>query len=1064
MKLKTIIFIIIVGLNLPLFSSQEKIIFGKKDLKIKNERRSHPIEDYFKQNTSKALTDSKSANYTKLLVLLVDFVEDNDPNTTGNGKFQTSSDPSYLISIDSPPRNRQFYETHMEALKYYYRAVSFESYQLEYDVYPKNQQAFTLPQTMSYYHPAGASNELFISRVEEYFRDVFETADLDPSIVFSNYGHFMIIHAGSDWQHDTQGDSPSDLPSFFIRVGTGKEVIVDNGQTVISHACNVPETITQDTYERIEGDYTYIYGYGAVNAVYAHEFGHSLGLVDLYNTANSRPQVGVFDIMDSGGQNQITIPDPSQNPDQVDRFFAIEGALPALPGAWSRNLLFKDYFLQKGILKSLSQKYINFDTTLNIKAGEMKYSVNENTPYFYEIPLNEDEYILLENRSIDPDKDGGTSIKSALSGRVALHPCPIDGEEFTYEYDWLLPSWMDYNGNWYGGGILAWHVDNFRLFKTGIYDENNNFISNFDNNSINTYNSKRAVRIIEADNLPDIGNPYSWLWTGTAYEFFFKNKPIIDQNGFFINWSNQAHNDSLSAFTKPALYTNLNQPSPWMIHKISESNPIMSLKVSNALFENTIRLISSDSLLCISPIANFVSDTASDLMISNISESVYFSHTYNSSEDSWNAYWNEEKVYTPSFPIIKADIKQIGTEVQIIIENDHLYISNQDIWFEMIFPEHINNNPLVLFKQEKVYLLIPFSDNFKQYEVSYSNKQVNLLLTNTYPYTGKWASSDQFIFLQGNNALYLFDYDLNLLNSVTMNEEFSNYEPCIFFDQSSQKHSAYVMSNQGNIYRIDFTSAQMKANLIFNSKSYGDDYPSQIALGFNNNLLSIHFAKGNRAFQLMHDGSLYQNFPKKLDNFSAKAYSFVNVLMINHELISVFEDQENGFFGINERAEIDYNYTAFWKQGVLSPIWFKENESSRLYLLYSDSDHNIYISWKNISETDGIVWNAYRNNHRNNFLKGEIITQAVTAKLSAYAFPNPSINSMPRLRISNAFSDIKVVIYDISGNIILQKTIEKTEHNYQDFQFDTTKISSGVYIAIISDQKNTQRVKFSVIK
>lgn len=1048
------------GINLPLFSSQDKIIFGKKPLNIKNEKKTHPIESYFAQNKAQSEKQSRDVNSNKLLVLMVDFVEDNDPNTTGNGKFQTEVDPGYLISIDSPPRNRQFYETQMEALKYYYRAASFESFQLDYNVFPKNQQAYTLPQTMSYYHPAGASNELFISRVEEYFRDVFETADLDSSIVFSEYSHYMIIHAGSDWQHDTQGDSPSDLPSFFIRVGTGKEVSVDNGQTIISHACNVPETITQDTYERIEGDYTYIYGYGAVNAVYAHEFGHSLGLVDLYNTANSRPQVGVFDIMDSGGQNQITIPDPNQD----GRYFAIEGALPALPGAWSRNILFRDYFLQKGILKSLSQKYINFDTTLNIKAGELKYSAVNNTPYFYEIPLNEDEYILIENRSIDPDNDGGTSIKSALSGRVALHPCPLEGEEFTYEYDWLLPSWMDYNGSWYGGGILAWHIDNHRLFETGIYGENNEFISNFDNNSVNTYNAKRAVRIIEADNLPDIGNQYSWLWTGTAYEFFFRNKPIIDQDGFFINWSSQIHNDSLSAFTKPALFTNLDQPSPWSIHNISQSNPTMTFTVSNALFENTIRLTGSDSLLCVSPIAHFVGDTASDLMISNINESIYFSHTYNSSEDSWNSYWNEEKSYNPSFPILKADVKQLGTDVQVIIENNHLYISNQDIWFEKIFTENITDNPLIYLNQEKVNILVPFTDNFKHYEISYINKQIDFQLINTYPYTGKWAASNQYILLQGKKSLHLFDYELNHLKSISFNDDYTNYEPCLFYDQSSQKHYAFLMSDQGHIHRIDISSDQLKDQMIFNTNIYGKEVPTQLALGLNNNLLSIHFAKGDRAFQIMSDGSLYQNYPKKLEHFTAQPLSYVNVLKIDQNLISIFEDQANGFFGLNENGELNNNFTAFWEQGVIHPVWFKENQSSRLYLLYTDTEHNIYLSWKSLAESDEIIWNGYRNNHRNNFLKGEIIAQTFTAKLSAYAYPNPAISTMPRLRIENASSDIKIRIYDIAGNLIVQKTIEKEDNHYQDFQIETAKISSGVYFAIISDQRNTQRVKFSIIK
>ena len=156
---------------------------------------------------------------------------------------------------------------------------------------------------MGYYNPPGADGSTFVGKMEEYFKTSFELADAQsPEIDFSSYGHFMIIHAGSDWQHDINGDTPSDIPSFFIRVGPGKEAIVDNGTFLVQHACNVPSTISQDFYTQTasNGD-EYYGGYGALNAVLAHEFGHSLGMVDLYNVQTFRPMVGVFDIMDSGG-------------------------------------------------------------------------------------------------------------------------------------------------------------------------------------------------------------------------------------------------------------------------------------------------------------------------------------------------------------------------------------------------------------------------------------------------------------------------------------------------------------------------------------------------------------------------------------------------------------------------------------------------------------------------------------------------------------------------------------------------------------------------------------------
>jgi hypothetical protein len=105
---------------------------------------------------------------------------------------------------------------------------------------------------MAYYNPPGASGETFVSRMEEYFKAAIELADqTDPEIDFRQYSHFMIIHAGSDWQHDVLGDSPVDIPSFFIRVGEDKAAVVDEGSWTVTHACNVPPTISGFSIERL---------------------------------------------------------------------------------------------------------------------------------------------------------------------------------------------------------------------------------------------------------------------------------------------------------------------------------------------------------------------------------------------------------------------------------------------------------------------------------------------------------------------------------------------------------------------------------------------------------------------------------------------------------------------------------------------------------------------------------------------------------------------------------------------------------------------------------------------
>jgi len=87
----------------------------------------HPYQNKLIQHNSKQdLTKRGEANYNRLLVILVDFAleETDDPNTTGNGTFQLQPDSTYIYSVGAPPHNREYFEANLEALKYYYLAVS----------------------------------------------------------------------------------------------------------------------------------------------------------------------------------------------------------------------------------------------------------------------------------------------------------------------------------------------------------------------------------------------------------------------------------------------------------------------------------------------------------------------------------------------------------------------------------------------------------------------------------------------------------------------------------------------------------------------------------------------------------------------------------------------------------------------------------------------------------------------------------------------------------------------------------------------------------------------------
>jgi hypothetical protein len=344
---------------------------------------------------------------------------------------------------------------------------------------------------------------------------------------------------------------------------------------VIDHACNVPETISQDIDSVPEGDKTFVSNYGFINAVMVHEFGHSIGFADLYNTMNNSPQVGYYDIMDSGGA-------PLIGADLDDTIYWLEGIYPALPGSWSRIMAFEDDYRARGILKDITE----FDLTepINVLPSSKVFdanALNDSTAYIVKIPLNDTEYLLIENRQIDPDGDGGNVVMTSNDDRVILYPTyplPNPDNSNNYEYDFLLPGFTrpdqadEYTLN-YGGGLLVWHIDD------AILAENDNYI----NNTVNIRHSNRAVKIIEADNIDDIGNPYSMFWQGTAYEPFFKYMPVIDEDENFQGWDDehiinsngelefigQIFSEELSSTSLPALNNNNGDPSIFSIYDIS---------------------------------------------------------------------------------------------------------------------------------------------------------------------------------------------------------------------------------------------------------------------------------------------------------------------------------------------------------------------------------------------------------------------------------------------------------------------------------------------------------------
>ncbi len=1023
----------------------------------------HPYTGMLNEYPSRSVFQSKSVHNNKLLVILVDFQEEqpDDPSTTGNGKFLLDQDPGYKTTIGSPPHNREYYLENLEALRYYYLAASHNTFDLQYDVFPQTSPAYTLPNPMSYYNYWGISSELFLQRMEEYFKTSFELADSqDPLIDFSQYGHFMIIHAGSDWQHDYFGDTPSDLPSFFIRVKPGREAVVDNGTVQISYACNVPSTISQD-FDTYESDgYTYYTGYGALNGVMAHEFGHSLGLVDLYNVYNYNPMVGQFDIMDSGGSG---VTEDSRNTGVL-----IEGELPSLPGAFSRMLMFGDSFKQNGLFKELADLISTPAATnlISIAASSFRQTSASMIPNIYKIPVSQNEYILIENRSVDPDYDGGTAIKLSLDERVVLHPTAIadPSDAPTYEYDYLLPSFVDGQFHAVGGGLLIWHVDENLIYNEGQIGSDGLFVSNFDNNTINTDYNHRGVRIFEADGLEDIGNDNSLFWTGTAFEYFHKYKPLLDSSGLFVSWTSIPWRPDLNSETVPALLDYANSPSLYGLKDISQPHNIMAFRLTAGIFDQIYALGDPDTAQKILPVIN---SDLSDNVMAVIRNGMLHFYVYD--PDMGISYWTEmiEPIQINSDSIkyepIVSDVNNDGYKEVILVQNSSL-----------TGIEYSGDEPLVRYYQNPDLQPISCAPVFsagKLYAASYHG--VYFLNTNSGNLESlgipdgayKLAATETTLLIQQKNKLILVDLSNHeIIYEQSLPEDFTEYEPIILINPQSGSNSFILTSDRGNIYKTQDNVLLC----IYHNVNQLIPLTNLAVCPLNGYSPSLVFGQGNKLIAIRTDGSLLPGFPVYLEDFTAEPGSHIRVRRsLESEYLTectyiYLRTAAGGYVTIVDTGKVSYLNSISDIRKSTSDFTYYTFQGNRLFWFLINNEGMLLTALLSNQAPPVFYWNGYRNGSTGVAVLSEAQPPIGEHPFSAYVFPNPLQSDWATIRCENPDGKIGIKIYDIAGKLLYKNELITNPVIWKDIQVNLSKFSSGVYILVADNETRQSRSKFAL--
>jgi hypothetical protein len=418
-------------------------------------------------------------------VLRIEFTPDSDPLTTGNGTFgnlpfympdpdSVRAEQGYVVrdpSIDS--RSRFYFSKHLQWASEYFETVSgglfgFAAMDTALDVSP----LIRLQRELGYY----GDNEEFAANVMRFVKDAVASADTLTAFDFSRFDALLIFHAGAGEESDFgppplyEGDSPRDLHSLYVPFEAIRDYLGDGdpsyrgiptvdaaGETTfVRNAIILPETLIQDSLYNPSAVFLDILG------IVVHEYGHHLGLPDLYDPDHpTRPAVGNFCLMGTGAYNA-------------------SARLPAEPMGWLK------YYL--GWVDAVE---VEEDT---VRAELFASEIPGAGTRLLKVPLSSSEYYLLENRIRDRDFDGvfrfddtdGDNWPDLLADDYRL----ADGS-YT-EFDFALPGIITFPDDpLVGSGVLVWHIDN-EVIRA-------NFDPELTKNCINCNISRQGVDLEEAD-------------------------------------------------------------------------------------------------------------------------------------------------------------------------------------------------------------------------------------------------------------------------------------------------------------------------------------------------------------------------------------------------------------------------------------------------------------------------------------------------------------------------------------------------------------------------------------
>lgn len=960
----------------------------------------------------------------KILAVMVEFQQDQDAATFGNGKFGTIYTQNYGNNILDPlPHDKNYFEDHLKFVRNYYNKVSNGKVNIEFTVLDS---IVTVSQTMRNYSPPPRSEDFL--PLGNFSREVWTlTAQSNPSLVFSEYDIFLIFHAGVGRDISLPGSlgNERDLPSVYLSDRALREIL-NNDLTglPVNRAGKTNSMIMPETESRelttLTGTFLFQI---TINGLLVASVGSHLGLPDLFNTETGLSAIGRFGLMD--GQS----------------IFAYNGTYPPEPSAWEKIYL--------GWAEPFTISPGDYDISLVTKlAATLADTV------ILKVPLNSSEYYLIENRNRDANQDGSTVsykignnvfTKTFLKDTTGYRSFDTDSLAGVIidvdEFDWALP----------GSGILIWHIDD------------NVIQEKLASNKINTEKNRRGVRLVEADGIPDIGERFFTIFgdevigEGTQEDLWYSSNP------------SQLYKNRFAKDTRPGTKTNTGANSLITISNFTDISNRMNFRITYG--DSLIKPIFSESLYFV--------DKVKELSLSADNEKIYFNLLAGS---SLKVYLNQTELRTVNnFSNVKtASIFSNNTLFTFgaVDNNFNAYMVNgSQVYFgQKTIYSNITTAPVIIKTlTEQIQILagtddgkiITFStgslpgQNPDSLSATIGNPNVSILKIAAdnlvYSFIGKANNvSGKSVIGLSNGYRYEFDSEHPTDLALTKNRN-GGYVSVVLTD----KNNFYIFSETELLNQFNISSTSS-----INSFSLSD-------LRKDGNVY-ILFNNGNKLEARNFEGVLADNYPL----MDPESKNFVDIPLAmdfegddRSEVITFTDDGRIFAFDGPTGRLIDGFPISSGALPTAVPVLFSDKGKPSLAVVDSN---NLFSAW-NVGATDGkYYWTEKNgNNFNSSFLSGAesaFVVNEFFPKNRAYNYPNPVYDGQTFIRYYvSEESKINIKIFDIAGGFVTEMNDHAAAGMDSETLWDVSGIQSGVYLARIeavsaSGKSESQVIKIAVVK